>query len=292
MSERNEAIVKDLLTKEFATAEDFFELEKWFKQPEVDTYNSLPHYNEWFGRPGKEIGRSYGGATWGFSNIKAKAGLIWWEGPFKFTYALKEPDDKPFIFRGYPEFKEEQPELTSNDTVFPYYDGQRVNLFITPRGEFYGRTDWQETLRRMSCNTINFEDYFDEIPDVQNIKDMVHAIGDDYSHSVYGIFYGKDMSSVQLEAYDKEFRFIVTHIVDHRTYKYLPLSETQEICKKYGVDVIEHHEMDSQELSKFGGYLIHRQDPKTLEIEYFAERFPNVALDKRKAIVVDLWNQL
>lgn len=289
----NESFIKSckkIANKERATAEDYFVLENFLKLNNLTYENAQDVYLEYFvgNNTGMmDLGRIYKGATWAFTD-HVSLGLIFYEGPFYYTYAWIHGDTgKPIVIRGIPKFKEEKVKILQDDLIHPYYHGARITLNLTPNGHIMGKSDWQEATKRMSPATTSLYDFVEAAEGYDKLESMVKEIGEDYHVSIV-LYGGEEISFIDTPTYKKGYQYKVLNLTHKHTHRFIPYIEMKEICDKYGVYAIENVSIDSQEVKDAGGYIIERfQDG---EIEYFSQSY-DYLIDKRKAVIVNIWEQ-
>lgn len=179
--------------------------------------------------------------------------------------------------------------VQEGDKIFPSYNGTQITLYNLPfrDGWFWGKTNSVDHLNRQSIYSTNYEQYFEEDPNFENIKKMVQNIGKYYAIS--GILYGKDVSYIASDFYQQQEKFIVTHIEDLSRHKIIPYELTLKFCEQYNVDVIKKCSPTDDIVEKVGGYMI--QIIENGELEYFHFPAQHVKIDIEKKIVSLIWEQ-
>src|SRR5690606_17084944 len=120
-------------------------------------------------------------------------GFIPLEGPYSGAM-ISTFDLKPVVIRPFPKFKKvSSPSEIKQSKVFPYYDGERITLFMFPDNKHYGKTDNIEFIYRTAANTVNYQMYLEEIEAFKNLTNMRNALGNSYAINI--ILYNPDISS-------------------------------------------------------------------------------------------------
>lgn len=280
-------LCRKISLKNKAVAEDYFVLEKYIKI-EGHNYETAPYfYKDYFASDPNDLGRIYEGATWAFTD-HVTLGLIFYEGPFHYAYAWVHGDSgEPIVIRGIPKFEETKIETQEGDLIHPYYHGARITLNLTPDGHIMGKTDWQEASKRMSPATTSLYDFVEVSENYKNLKKMVEEIGTTYHVSIV-LYGGEQISFIDTQTYNQGHKYKVLNFINKHTHKFISYQEMKEICDKYDVNVIENVSIDSQEVEDAGGYIVERFEDG--EISYFSQSY-DYLIDKRKAVIVNIWEQ-
>lgn len=278
-----------------AKSRDFIELEKFLSNEELKGSNVIKdNIAEKFSVDLEHM-RRFTGWTWGTCPAddlrwgESWEGTIFNDGKFKHALANKI-NGKPLVVRPFPEIKVDQDYLNKEDyQIFPSYNGTPITLYTLPfrEGWFWGKTNNIDHLNRQSIYSTNYEQYFEEDHNFENIKQMIKNIGKYYA--VSGILYGKDLSYISNDFYKNKERFIVTHIEDLSNHKIMPYELTLKFCEQYDVDVIEECELSDDIIKQVGGYMIQIIKDGDLELYHFSNQ--NIKIDIEKMIVSLIWEQ-
>lgn len=270
------------------TSADIMMLEKWVSG--TTRNDMLSEFEKTFNRNKYMEIRGFGITAW-FKVSYDWYGIIPLEGRFKHVL-LAMMEGQPFVVREFPDYNTcTVPEITSNDKIFPYYEGVRKTLYSYPGGEFWGKTDKMELIERIAVNTVNFQGYLEESPTFNKLHDMVVELHEKHKYAVSISLYGNEMSSFDKSFYKgKHCDYVVTHIEDRNTHKFIPYEEVLTLCEQYGVNVVkECSSIDDEMIKTTGGYMVQRYQDG--EIEYFVQKNADVQIDKTKAVVRDIWEK-
>lgn len=214
-------------------------------------------------------------------------GAIPLSGGYKHTL-LCNINTRPLIIRPFPEYQRSY-SFKEGDQIFPCYNGTQLTLYTLPFGEgiFWGKTNTVNCIDRKSIYSTNYLSHLKEDINFSKIEKMVKELGLNYA--INGILYGKTTSYKKKPMYSNDHRFIVTHIEDLHTHKFLSHEETVEICEKYSVDVIRECNVNDDIVNKTGGYVVKRY--RDGEIQYF-DCSSNNDININKLIFNKVWEHV
>lgn len=270
-------------------ASDYFKVEEFLNRPDVKGYDIVYRYMEEWGMPRVSVMRTHVGFTWGNEKDVWKVrreGIVVSAGPW-FGTLFDKINGKANVLRGFPVFRESKFDLNNEDKVFPFYNGTRMTLFSFPEiNIFYGKTDRQEYIKRNASMSTDYQGYLEEDPNFQKLHDFVIS---NPNYAINGICYGPELSSVETPLYKNTLhhKFIITHIEDKTTHKFLEHNEVIKLCERFGVDVVRETTIDSDIVKQAGGYLVQKYNDG--EIEYYGVKSDEIKVDKMKAIINEVW---